>query len=242
MYQIRPWVGDTEVMILEQHRHKVVAKLGFSIRWQLDSFGVPSIDFMSGSSQSLDLQLRPCEMQPHPECELLWNHNTNPSENEHFSVDQSSFSMCIKQSFRNPRLQFNFAKLPNDILFPSKESSIPVGLFASFYGGHGLEYILLQHDTDCQQLRADKITGDPNIPRSELSWVAFVGAQIRECSDEDFYGSPVFEALGHIAFHGFQNASLIDCERKIHKNIFRNIVWEAINLSLFFLFSVYSEP
>lgn len=217
MYRLRPWLGDAEVMILEQHRHKVLAKLGFSIRPTVDGLTVLSLDFLNGSNpHSLDLQLAPCEMQPHPDCPSLWNHDAYDSQINHTLVDQAAaFSLRIEQPARNLHLTFKFAKLANDTLFPAKESSIPVGLFASFYGGHGLEYVCLQHNEDRQELRAVKVTGDPNIPRSEITWVAFVGNQIRQCADSDFFGSPVYEALGHVAFHGFQNASLIDCERKI---------------------------
>ncbi|KAG2187914.1 hypothetical protein INT44_000664 [Umbelopsis vinacea] len=213
MYRLRPWLGDTSVMILEQRHHKAFAKLGFSISCNQPHPCTPIVDFISGNSQSMELQLKACQKQPHPDCLLLWDLHTEPMDlPDTLPFDHSAFSLCIQQSSRNPQLKFNFCKLPTETLFPSERTVIPVGLFASFYGGHGLEYILLQYHVDRQELRAIKVTGDPNIPRSELTWVAFVNEQIRECSDQDFVGSPVFIALGHIAFHGFQNASLIECE------------------------------
>jgi hypothetical protein len=217
MYRLRPWLGDVNVMILEQHHHKPFARLGFSIPYKNQHHRrcIPVVDFVSESSETMDIQLKGCRMQPHRKCPMLWDHHTDPQEQpDSLPFDHNAFRLCIQPSSHNPQFNINFCRLPNEALFPNEPTNIPVGLFASFYGGHGLEYILLQHNVDRQELRATKVTGDPNIPRSELTWLAFVRQQIRESSDQDFFGSPVFAAVGRIAYHGYQNARMIECERK----------------------------
>ncbi|KAJ2960465.1 hypothetical protein NQZ79_g4177 [Umbelopsis isabellina] len=131
---------------------------------------------------------------------------------EYYLPDQSAFGLCI--TGQQTRLENNFTKLSSKALFPAA-SDFPIGLFSSFHGGHGMEYVLLQYDQSSEYLRAVKITGDANVPRSDWSWLADVSRPVRHCTDDDFNGAIVYEALGHIAFHGFEDESLIKCERKI---------------------------
>ncbi|KAG2173883.1 hypothetical protein INT43_005303 [Umbelopsis isabellina] len=211
LHEHRPWAGNLQVMILEEPNRKASANLSFSIECHPAGHSMPKIDFIGGGVRALKLHLRPCILQPHPECKLLWNHSTNPDTMDHYLPDQSAFGLCI--TGQQTRLENNFTKLCNKTLFPAA-SNFPTGLFTSFYGGHGMEYVLLQYDQPREYLRAVKVTGDANIPRSEWSWLADVSRPIRQCTDNDFNGAIVYEALGHIAFHGFENESLINCERK----------------------------
>jgi hypothetical protein len=212
-YRLRPWAGDHQVMILEQHDHKVTANLSFSIECNPIGHSIPKIDFMGGDLRALKVHFKPCILQSHPDCQLLWNHFTSPNEMDYCLPNQSAFGLCITGP--QIRLENNFTKLSSSALFPAAHSDFPTGLFSSFHGGHGTEYVLLEYDPLRESLRAVKMTGDANVPRSEWSWLANVRRPIRQSIDDDFYGALVYQAFGHIAFHGFENESSIQCERKM---------------------------
>lgn len=58
------------------------------------------------------------------------------------------------------------------------------------------------------RLEAIKLTGDPNVPRGEYTWIAEdIGPKglIRIVNEQRFNGARVVRSLGHIAEEGFEN-------------------------------------
>lgn len=58
------------------------------------------------------------------------------------------------------------------------------------------------------RLEAIKLTGDPNVPRGEYTWIAEdIGPKglIRIANEQRFNGARVVRSLGHIADEGFKN-------------------------------------
>ncbi|KAI5307080.1 hypothetical protein KEM56_004801, partial [Ascosphaera pollenicola] len=65
-------------------------------------------------------------------------------------------------------------------------------------------------------LHAVKITGDPNVPRGELSFMipdlSSATGLIRIATESPFNGAPVFRGKGHIARQGFTDCECVDVE------------------------------
>ena len=64
-------------------------------------------------------------------------------------------------------------------------------------------------DPSCRgRLEAIKLTGDPNVPRGEYSWIAEdIGPKglIRVATEQMFKGARVVRSLGHCANRGYRN-------------------------------------
>ncbi|KAI9715492.1 MAG: hypothetical protein M1812_005968 [Candelaria pacifica] len=64
-------------------------------------------------------------------------------------------------------------------------------------------------------LRAIKLTGDPNVPRGEYSFISDdigAGGLIRVAEEEIFRGARIVGSRGHIAGHGFRNDKYISSQ------------------------------
>ena len=73
--------------------------------------------------------------------------------------------------------------------------------------------VLSEHDPiECSgRLEAVKLTGDPNVPRGEYTWIAEdIGRQglIRIAEEQMFKGARVVESWGHIAANNFTNGKV----------------------------------
>ncbi|BFZ55406.1 hypothetical protein PYCC9005_002447 [Savitreella phatthalungensis] len=86
------------------------------------------------------------------------------------------------------------------------------GLFMGDYSSHGPELLYLYYPTSTS-LRAIKVTGDPNVPRGEISWrVDDLTSVKRICQEDEWPGARAFDGLGHISPHGFTDPSWIEAE------------------------------
>ena len=97
------------------------------------------------------------------------------------------------------------------------------GIWVGDYAGHGCEFLLVtqpddgpahrdaaphQDQTYRGSLSAIKLTGDPNVPRGECTFVADdIGPAglIRVADEDEFRGSRVIKSQGHIAASGFRD-------------------------------------
>lgn len=74
-------------------------------------------------------------------------------------------------------------------------------------------------DESCYgRLEAVKLTGDPNVPRGQYTWIAEdIGSKglIRIAHEQVFKGARVVKSLGHVAEGGFQNGKCPGCEMTI---------------------------
>ncbi|KAK3949732.1 hypothetical protein QBC32DRAFT_219052 [Pseudoneurospora amorphoporcata] len=116
------------------------------------------------------------------------------------------------------------------------------GIFVGHYGPHGCEFILMHQpdDDDAAEIerREDetdeefrkrnqeskvyrgglagiKLTGDPNVPRGEYTFVAKdIGEEgfVKVAEEEEFLGARVVKAKGHVAEHNFRDDDWIDCD------------------------------
>ncbi|KAJ4410646.1 hypothetical protein N0V85_003932 [Neurospora sp. IMI 360204] len=119
------------------------------------------------------------------------------------------------------------------------------GIFVGHYGPHGCEFILMHQpddeprvrdaeierrenetDEEFQKRNEDskvyrgglagiKLTGDPNVPRGEYTFVAKdIGEAgfVKVACGEEFAGARVVKAKGHVAEHNFRDDDWIDCD------------------------------
>ncbi|KAK3388619.1 hypothetical protein B0T20DRAFT_425907 [Sordaria brevicollis] len=118
------------------------------------------------------------------------------------------------------------------------------GIFVGHYGPHGCEFILMHQpdddprsfeelerregetDEEFEQRKRDakvyrggiagiKLTGDPNVPRGEYTFVAKdIGEEgfVKVADEEEFLGARVVKAKGHVAEHNFRDDDWIDCD------------------------------
>ncbi|KAI9766603.1 MAG: hypothetical protein M1840_006414 [Geoglossum simile] len=112
------------------------------------------------------------------------------------------------------------------------------GIWVGDYSKHGFEFLLL-HQPDAAspasttingsggeggddgsdgsdgvyqgRLEAIKLTGDPNVPRGEYSWIAEDigrGGYLRVADEEMFRGARIVKSIGHVAREGFVDGEL----------------------------------
>lgn len=73
-----------------------------------------------------------------------------------------------------------------------------------------------RYDESNHALVCNKVTGDLNIPRSEVSWIVpDTRYPLRVCMEEEFRSALAYDALGHVAYQGFTGNRMIPAERKI---------------------------
>ena len=88
------------------------------------------------------------------------------------------------------------------------------------------------------RLEAVKLTGDPNVPRGEYTWIAEdIGSKglIRIAHEQVFKGARVVKSLGHVAEREFRNGKCPVCEMTIqcvdHMNLDRYTSSQLIMIS-----------
>ncbi|KAF3918240.1 hypothetical protein ABW21_db0200381 [Orbilia brochopaga] len=119
-----------------------------------------------------------------------------------------------------PRMGENvetFAELDEALWTPTKEYPYR-GIWIGNYTPHASEFLLFhQPETTGTQKRLEviKLTGDPNIPRGEYTWIVDDLSQPLRTADENEHewpGAKVYLARGHIAEHEFQNDQFVDIQ------------------------------
>lgn len=116
------------------------------------------------------------------------------------------------------------------------------GIFVGHYGPHGCEFILMHQPDDEPRVRdaqierrenetdeefqkrnqeskvyrgglaGIKLTGDPNVPRGEYTFVAKdIGEEgfVKVAEEEEFAGARVVKAKGHVAEHNFRDGEFL---------------------------------
>jgi hypothetical protein len=113
---------------------------------------------------------------------------------------------------------------------PTKEKPYQ-GIWVGDYSAHGCEFLLfLQRDRDDEasspsdepetgpdeivqkgSLEAIKLTGDPNVPRGQISFIApdiGPGGVVRVAEEALFRGCRIVRSRGHVAGLGFRDGKL----------------------------------
>ncbi|VBB82046.1 Putative protein of unknown function [Podospora comata] len=152
--------------------------------------------------------------------------------------DEASIRMQIGQELAT------YATLDPKLYTPTKEKPFR-GIWVGDYSGHGCEFLLVtqpddetpfdaksiqpreeespdefekrKHDETVYRgpLEAVKLTGDPNVPRGEVTFrVADLGERglINICQYEPFEGVRIVKSQGHVGSTGFVNDSFIESQ------------------------------
>jgi hypothetical protein len=129
---------------------------------------------------------------------------------------------------------FSYATLDPSLYTPTKEKPYQ-GIWVGDYSAHGCEFLLLfqqdpsPSDSDSEDsevdtsgdtvqrgsLEAVKLTGDPNVPRGEYSFLAEdIGPKgLLSVSDsKPFEGARIVRSKGHVAGLGFRDDTFIDSQ------------------------------
>ncbi|KAL4871402.1 hypothetical protein BDV12DRAFT_164228 [Aspergillus spectabilis] len=122
-----------------------------------------------------------------------------------------------------------YATLDPSLYTPTKEKPYQ-GIWVGDYSAHGCEFLLfIQRDKDGDEeddsrdpgnddiiqkgrLEAVKLTGDPNVPRGQFSFVSEdigPGGTIRIATESLFQGARVVRSTGHVAGLGFRDDTFI---------------------------------
>ncbi|KAJ5095848.1 hypothetical protein NUU61_005204 [Penicillium alfredii] len=154
----------------------------------------------------------------------------------------ASFRLALSP---NPNeAQLTYATLDPSLYTPTKDKPYQ-GIWIGDYSAHGCEFLLFcqrdlplpsasrnpspgSQDEDENEytntkdshmrrigLAAVKLTGDPNVPRGELSFIADdIGPNglIRVSDEEPYRGSPIVRCLGHVAGLGFRDHTFISSQ------------------------------
>ncbi|KAL4935490.1 hypothetical protein BDV06DRAFT_206894 [Aspergillus oleicola] len=126
-----------------------------------------------------------------------------------------------------------YSTLDPALYMPTKEKPYQ-GIWVGDYSAHGCEFLLfLQQDKESEgdeydahdprndgiiqhgSLKAVKLTGDPNVPRGEFSFVSDdigPGGTVRIATEALFQGARVVRSRGHIAGLGFRDDTFINSQ------------------------------
>lgn len=124
---------------------------------------------------------------------------------------------------------FTYATLDPELYTPTKEKPYQ-GIWVGDYSAHGCEFLVIfqrigEHSTKDDEdedgqvalageviqrgsLEAVKLTGDPNVPRGEITFMAnTIGPKglVRVADEEPFKGARIVRAQGHLAGLGFRD-------------------------------------
>ncbi|KAK9450146.1 uncharacterized protein V1518DRAFT_413101 [Limtongia smithiae] len=122
---------------------------------------------------------------------------------QEISFAGSSSGSTIKMAERVETI----ARVPDDLLIPDEEHPYR-GLWIADYDSHGGEFMFF-HQPTANSLHAVKLTGDPNVPRGEYTFlVDDLSHTERIATEEEWPGARVVAARGQTAAFNFTNPTL----------------------------------
>ncbi|KAJ5171988.1 F-box domain protein [Penicillium capsulatum] len=162
----------------------------------------------------------------------------------------------LRLSPGNNETLVTYATLDPSLYTPTPEKPYQ-GIWVGDYSAHGSEFLLfLQRDsldtTESSEddrddntrgvihkggLAAIKLTGDPNVPRGEVSFAADdIGSRglIRVANEEPFRGARIVRAAGLVAGLGFHDASAIDAELILMSPDYIGLYWKGLGHASFY--------
>ncbi|KAK6349253.1 hypothetical protein TWF730_010004 [Orbilia blumenaviensis] len=123
----------------------------------------------------------------------------------------------LENRFRMGERVETFAELDEELWTPTLEYPYR-GIWVGDYGPHGTEFLLFHQPTTSssqKRLEVIKLTGDPNIPRGEYTWIIDDLSQPLRTADEEeteWPGAKVYSARGHVAGHEFKDDKFVDVQ------------------------------
>ncbi|KAL1922835.1 uncharacterized protein VTP21DRAFT_9211 [Calcarisporiella thermophila] len=169
--------------------------------------------------QEGNVAIRRAKFYSNIETELWISRESYSARDEYELCDEGSdkqpINDCFALSIRSPRQSFvrheRYARLDLKRLLPQPDCMFQ-GLFVGDYDGHGMEFLLMTYYEGSKKLYASKITGDINVPRGEVSWIAFMHKPLRVASEKEFEGMNVYEGRGQCAEPHFIDECFLNIE------------------------------
>ncbi|CAI7670406.1 unnamed protein product [Penicillium manginii] len=138
----------------------------------------------------------------------------------------TNFRLMISPGHNSAML--TYSTLDPNLYTPTKEKPYQ-GIWVGDYSAHGCEFLLIiqsdipedeEFEDDSEfvprgSLHALKLTGDPNVPRGEITFLANdIGPNglIKVETEEPFKGARIVEAQGHVAGLGFHDDTYISSQ------------------------------
>ncbi|GIC88364.1 F-box protein [Aspergillus udagawae] len=149
-----------------------------------------------------------------------------------------------------------YATLDPGLYTPTREKPYQ-GIWVGDYSAHGCEFLLfLQRDRDAEassssdepepgpdeivqkgSLEAIKLTGDPNVPRGQISFIApdiGPGGVVRVAEEALFRGCRIVRSKGHVAGLGFRDDTFIPSQLILISPDCVALYWEAMGHMSYF--------
>ncbi|RHZ70885.1 hypothetical protein CDV55_104486 [Aspergillus turcosus] len=145
-----------------------------------------------------------------------------------------------------------YATLDPRLYTPTREKPYQ-GIWVGDYSAHGCEFLLfLQRDEESSSgepefgpdeiiqkgpLEGIKLTGDPNVPRGQISFVApdiGPGGVVRVAEEALFRGSRIVRSKGHVAGLGFRDDTFIPAQLILISTDCVALYWEAMGHMSYF--------
>ncbi|GAQ38893.1 hypothetical protein AtubIFM56815_007473 [Aspergillus tubingensis] len=110
-----------------------------------------------------------------------------------------------------------YATLDPELYTPTDKKPYQ-GIWVGDYSAHGCEFLLFlqrDHGEERCSLEAIKLTGDPNVPRGEISFSADdigPGGFVRIAEEALFQGARIVRSKGHVAGLGFRDDTFISSQ------------------------------
>ncbi|KAK9694385.1 hypothetical protein K7432_013438 [Basidiobolus ranarum] len=150
------------------------------------------------------------------------------------SAERTSFSWkCCEVCHESVNFHANsfipgLAKLRQEEIQPTVDSPMQ-GIWAGTYGMHGCEILLLDQNPKSHEVIARKLTGDLNIPRSEVTFTANMNAKPGKTNLIGFEGSKLYPGKGQIATLGFFDRAMTDIDVIVISEDEMAVHWPNLN-------------
>ncbi|PYI05765.1 F-box domain protein [Aspergillus sclerotiicarbonarius CBS 121057] len=170
-----------------------------------------------------DVELELPEWERHPrQLDNVSEHAFRIRRWAHFRLGMPMFTAGRSETLST------YATLDPDLYTPTKEKPYQ-GIWVGDYSAHGCEFLLFlqreradEHASDSGEesipqcsLEAVKLTGDPNVPRGEISFSADdtgPGGLVRIAEEALFQGARIVRSRGHVAGLGFRDDTFIESQ------------------------------
>lgn len=167
-----------------------------------------------------------------PRCSIV------PSTNNNNHINSSLFSSDYLDIPSGSPTTTTTSNAATPSSSPSRSRSTPISILPASPSPHVPSTLPPIPLPSNGSLHAIKLTGDPNIPRGEVSFVipdlSPATGLIRIATESPFAGAPVFRGKGHIARTGFSNCECIDIEVIIVSVNVIAVVWIDMRVVAYF--------
>ncbi|CAB4003472.1 Hypothetical predicted protein [Paramuricea clavata] len=127
---------------------------------------------------------------------------------EYQQSDEEESSVFDQEQISEKNVECERLQWPDPV---STESLMPTpGLYKGTYGSHGVEIIMVHISSD--QIIGTKITGDPNIPATKITFKANISQVVTHSEINELYSSPLEENQNEVAVTEFRLPDGYDSE------------------------------